>query len=258
MGNGTGVGLRAVSTVGTVEDLVQFGRFAAGVGGEPLRALDLYREPIRIQVVGRAGSGRTTTVRLLERAGFTDVFETAAVDAPGTADPELDGDVVVYVLAGGLRTPDVEALRRAPSAVTVAILGKADMHGSWAAAWAAVACTTETGVPTVPMGAGPNTSSAPVGVDDMIVAVAGRVRNAQAARTRTLLRTLAETAARGPHRDAIEQYLRSDEAVSAAARSAAARSAGAPPDGPANRHRAESAVRRARVRDAVRTAAGRP
>ncbi|MGO4202597.1 hypothetical protein AB4Z09_12760 [Rhodococcus sp. TAF43] len=243
MGNGTVVEHRAATTT----ELAQLGRFAAGVGGAPLRALDDYREPIRIQVVGRAGAGRTTTVGLLERSGFTDVAESTAVDAPGSADPDFDGDVVVYLLAGAPRTPDVEALRRAPRDVTVAILGKADMLGSWAVAVrTAIECTAETGVPTVPMVAGPDPDTS-VGVDDVVSAVADCVRSAQAARTRTLLRALAEAAARGPHRDAVEQYLRSDEAVHAAAR--AARSL---PDGPANRRRVESALRRARVREAVR------
>ncbi|WP_430334276.1 hypothetical protein [Rhodococcus sp. ACT016] len=220
------------------------GSIAADIGGAAREALGEATAPIRIQVAGRAGVGRTTVVEVLERAGFGDVIETTPVDAPGAADPVLDGDVVVYVLSGAPRTPDVAALRRTSHGGTVALLNKADLLTSWAVALRiATECETETAVPTLPLVARAPGRGTPDGVSAATAAVAARVRIARARRARTVLATVAEAAARGTDRDVLESYLRSDEAVRLAALAAEARG-----DGVADRRRGDLARRRLHLR----------
>ena len=217
---------------------------AADIAGAAGQALADATAPIRIQVAGRAGVGRTTVVGVLERAGFAHVTETSAVDAPGSPDPVLDGDVVVYVLSGSPRTPDVDALRRAPRTGTVALVNKADLLTSWAVALRIAAeCESETGVPTLPLvgrAAGPGTAD---GVGAATAAVAARVGAARARRDRAVLAAVAEAAAQGPDRDVLENYLRSDEAVRLAAQAAESRGGGV-----ADRRRRDLAGRRLHVR----------
>lgn len=204
------------------------GRIAADIGGAARQALDAATLPIRIQVAGRAGVGRTAVVGVLERAGFGSVTEASAVDAPGADDPVLDGDVVVYVLSGAPRTPDVDALRRAPRDATVALVNKADLLASWGVALRiAGECEAETGVRTLPLVGRETAPGSPDGVTDAAAAVAACVHGAQARRGRAALKTLAEAAARGPDRDILESYLRSDEAVRLAAHAAEAAGGGA-------------------------------
>ncbi|WP_137723885.1 hypothetical protein [Prescottella subtropica] len=227
--------------VGTCELLHRVG---SDVGGAARQAASDLAAPIRIQVAGRAGVGRSSVVRLLEQAGWDAVdmslVETSPVDAPGSDDPTLDGDVIVYVLSGAPRTPDVAALRAAPAGVTVAVVGKADLQRSWAEA-TRIAVETEsgTGVPTLPLVA--HDAAASGGEDGRaraLDAVATAVRTAGAYRARSALTALAEAAARGPDRDVLENYLRSAEA--ARLRAASATVAG---DGAAGRRRRELAAR---------------
>lgn len=217
---------------------------AADTGGTAARVLGELTEPIRIQVVGRAGVGRTGVVGLLGAAGLGTVTDSSAVDAPGSADPEVDGDVVVYVLSGPARTPDLDVLRRAPREVTVALANKADLQPSWAAALLVAAeCEAETGIVTLPLVALDAADRAVDGRADALAAVASAVTAARTRRSRAALLAIAEGAARGPERDVLEQYLRSDEAVGLAA--AAADALG---DGAADRRRRELSTRRAQVR----------
>ncbi|RVW01352.1 hypothetical protein [Rhodococcus xishaensis] len=219
-------------------------RIAADIGGAALQVSGELNEPIRIQVVGRAGVGRTTVADALQRAGFETVSESSAVDAPGVADPDLDGDVVVYVLSGAPRSPDVEALRRVPRETAVALVNKADLQPSWASAMRVTAeCEAETGVRALPMVGARSRPGTPDGHGDVIAAVAAADRIARARRCRAALKTLAEAAARGPDRDVLEGYLRSDEAVRLASRAADALG-----DGAADRRRLAIVRRRSMVR----------
>lgn len=223
-----------------------FGRIAADIGGAAQRALDDTTAEIRIQVVGRAGVGRTAVAGVLGRAGFGSVTESSAVDAPGTDDPVLDGDVVVYVLSGAPRTPDVDVVERAPRDATIALVNKADLLGSWGDALRIAAeCEAETGVRTLPTVCRAPAPGTPDGVKDMVAAVEACVHAVQARRVRAALKTLAEAAARGPDRDVLENCLRSDEAVHAAADAAAALG-----DGVADRRRRDLARRRLDARRA--------
>ncbi|RVW01762.1 hypothetical protein [Rhodococcus spongiicola] len=219
-------------------------RIAADIGGTALQVSVQLSEPIRIQVVGRAGVGRSAVADVLLRAGFGTVTESSAVDAPGLADPDLDGDVVVYVLSGAPRTPDVEALQRAPHGTTVALVNKADLQPEWASAMRVAAETeAETGVRALPIVGAQSRPEAPDGQDDVIAAVAAAERVARARRCRAALATLAEAAARGPDRDVLEGYLRSDEAVRLASQAVDAFG-----DGAADRRRLALLRRRWRVR----------
>ncbi len=220
------------------------GRIAADIGGAARQALDEATGPIRIQVAGRAGVGRTAVVGVLARAGLGSVTESSAVDVPGAADPVLDGDVVVYVLSGALRTPDVDALRRAPRGATIALVNKADLLASWGVALRIAAeCEAETGVRTLPLVGREPAPGTPDGAADVVAAVAAAARIAQARRGRAALKVLAEAAARGPDRDVLESYLRSDEAVRLAAAAAEV-----PGDGAADRRRRDLAGRRLSAR----------
>ncbi|MFC8177876.1 hypothetical protein ACFULT_03310 [Rhodococcus sp. NPDC057297] len=88
-----------------------------------------FRE-IRIQVTGRAGVGKTTVRSVLSahhelRTTDAAIEETASIDVPRVPDPELDGDVVVYVVAGDAQAVDIDAARGARG-VVVPVLAKAD------------------------------------------------------------------------------------------------------------------------------------
>ncbi|WP_258195524.1 hypothetical protein [Rhodococcus sp. OK519] len=212
--------------------------------GVPAHTLDELRRPVGVQVMGRAGVGRSTVVSLLERSGFANVVEAPAVDAPGRPDPEAGPDVVVYVFTGALHTPDVRALAAAPSGSTVAVLNKADTLGSWdEAVWAANTAAAEAGVRTVPRADG-------TAADAVHAVVDHAIRVVRARRIHIALDALATVGAADPDgavRDGIECFLRSDRAVLAAAESAALVAG----DGAGDRRRREIAERRARTRRAV-------
>ena len=117
---------------------------------EPLiTAVTAARAPLRIQIAGRAGVGKSTVARAL-RIG--EVIETSAVDTPGVDDPVLDGDLVIYVLAGSLHDADRNALASVPPGRALVLLNKADAVGSWPAALAQANNHTRTvGVRTIPV-----------------------------------------------------------------------------------------------------------
>lgn len=98
-------------------------------GREIELALDRCFARIRVQVGGRVGVGKSSVRAVLTSStvpAFTDVeiTETAAMDVPSAPDPDLDGDVVVYVLTSGAQKADVDAVASASHVVPV--LAKAD------------------------------------------------------------------------------------------------------------------------------------
>ncbi|MEU6562204.1 hypothetical protein [Nocardia nova] len=126
------------------------------VGADPRIADQLsaavarYRRPLRIQVAGRAGAGRSTLLRAL---ALMSAEETAPVDEPGAPDPVLDADLVIYVLAGSLQPADRRILESLRGETTLVVLNKADAVGSrWGdAVNAAEQATHGLGVPVAPV-----------------------------------------------------------------------------------------------------------
>ncbi|NLG55075.1 MAG: hypothetical protein GX542_05410, partial [Rhodococcus sp.] len=103
-------------------------------------AIEAYLTPIRLQVVGRAGVGRTSVAAIVDKLGsvisggryghpnpiqrVVAVAECGAVDAPGGQEPQIDADMVVYVLVDPPRDADRAMLADIDS--VVAVLNKAD------------------------------------------------------------------------------------------------------------------------------------
>ncbi|MCC3327591.1 hypothetical protein [Nocardia abscessus] len=114
-------------------------RFGTGrdpqIGYAAAAAVSAWRKPPRIQVTGRAHAGRTTVLHAL---ALMSAVETDPVDQPGAADPELDADIVVYVLSATPSPADRRVLATLPPQRTIAVLNKADAIGSrWGDAVAA-------------------------------------------------------------------------------------------------------------------------
>jgi hypothetical protein len=109
-----------------------------------------WRRPPRIQVTGRTHSGRSTVLHAL---ALMSAVETGPVDEPGLPDPELDADIVVYVLSGAPLPADRRVLGALPPERTVAVLNKADAIGSrWGdAVVAAEQYSRELGILTLPV-----------------------------------------------------------------------------------------------------------
>lgn len=92
-------------------------------------AVDRCFAPLRIQVSGRTGVGKTAVRRVLAahhdlRHGDIEIVEAASIDVPRSPDPDLDGDIVVHVMASGVQPSDVAAVTAASE--VVAVLAKAD------------------------------------------------------------------------------------------------------------------------------------
>lgn len=129
---------------------------AAGRGGDPAiadrlaAAVARRRRPLHIQVAGRALSGRSTVLRAL---ALLSAEETSPVDQPGMPDPVLDGDLVIYVLAGAPQAADQRLLATLPPGRGVVVLNKADAVGArWGEAVAAAdRYARELGLPIVPV-----------------------------------------------------------------------------------------------------------
>lgn len=120
------------------------------VADQVAAAVGVWRRPVRIQVTGRAGAGKSTLLRAL---ALMSAEETMPVDAPGQADPVLDADLLVYVLASALQPGDRAVLSRLPPERTLVVLNMADAVGSrWAdAVVAADQCACELGMATLPV-----------------------------------------------------------------------------------------------------------
>ncbi|MEV0294477.1 hypothetical protein [Nocardia sp. NPDC050710] len=129
-------------------------RGAAGsdtqIGYHASVAVNAWRRPPRIQVTGRAHAGRTTVLHAL---ALMSAAETGPVDEPGTPDPELDADIVVYVLSGAPLPADRRVLATLAPEHTVVVLNKADAIGSrWGdAVVAADQYSRELGILTLPV-----------------------------------------------------------------------------------------------------------
>ncbi|MBH0778705.1 hypothetical protein [Nocardia bovistercoris] len=120
------------------------------IGYHASLAVNAWRRPPRIQVTGRAHTGRTTVLHAL---ALMSAVETGPVDEPGAPDPELDADIVVYVLAGAPLPADRRVLAALDPARTVVVLNKADAIGSrWGDAVAAAEqYSRELGIHTLPV-----------------------------------------------------------------------------------------------------------
>lgn len=93
-------------------------------------AVERWRMPPRIQVTGRAHTGRTTVLHAL---ALMSAVETGPVDEPGLPDPVLDGDIIVYVLAAAPGPADQRIIGSLPPDRTIVVLNKADAVGArWA------------------------------------------------------------------------------------------------------------------------------
>ncbi|WP_040784757.1 hypothetical protein [Nocardia pneumoniae] len=129
-------------------------RFGAGrdpqIGYAAAAAVSAWRKPPRIQVTGRSHAGRTTVLHAL---ALLSAVETDPVDEPGVPDPELDADIVVYVLSAAPTPADRRILATLPPQRTVVVLNKADAIGSrWGDAVAAAEqYGRELRVPVVPV-----------------------------------------------------------------------------------------------------------
>ncbi|MEV6358739.1 hypothetical protein [Nocardia asteroides] len=129
---------------------------ANGTGADPAIAEQLAaavarrRRPLHIQVAGRALSGRSTVLRAL---ALLSAQETEPVDHPELPDPVLDGDLVIYVLAGAPQAADQRVLATLPPGRGVVVLNKADAVGArWGDAVAAAdRHAREIGLPIVPV-----------------------------------------------------------------------------------------------------------
>ncbi|MGW0040321.1 hypothetical protein [Rhodococcus sp. NPDC003348] len=169
--------------------------------------------PVRIEVTGRAGVGRSALVAALGPVPGAEVVESEAWDRPGATDPVPTGDVVVLTVLDPPRGADRAAADAAGGRLVV-VLTKADTltDPAGAASRAAVAL----GAPCLPVTA--------VGavrglgeVRDVLAVRVAAVRADRAAALLTLLRSLAGVAGL---RDAVEDLLASDDAVWLAASAA--------------------------------------
>lgn len=147
--------------------------------------------PLRIQVAGRAGTGRRSVQNVVASisAGEADVTG-AVVDAPDAPDPLFDCDVVVYVLPNRLdpssvHPADRSALSRIDPRRVVAVTGGPGEQAD------PIAATLGIGVFTV---------EDPALAD----AVTARLANAFSHRDEHLVRTVAGIAAGPAARDLIE------------------------------------------------------
>ncbi|WP_319942974.1 hypothetical protein [Nocardia aurantia] len=94
-----------------------------------------WRRPPRIRVTGRARTGKSTLIRAL---ALMSARETAPVDEPGVPDPDLGGDLVLYVLSGTPQSADHRVLAGLPPERVLVVLNKADTIGTrWSDAVAA-------------------------------------------------------------------------------------------------------------------------
>ncbi|MFQ6393417.1 hypothetical protein ACLMAJ_08195 [Nocardia sp. KC 131] len=121
-----------------------------GLSGQVGLVSAQWRRPPRIQVTGRAHSGRSTVLHAL---ALMSAVETGPVDEPGVPDPVLDADIVVYVLAGAPLPADRRILATLPPERTLVVLNKADAVGArWGDAVAAAEqYSRELGILTLPV-----------------------------------------------------------------------------------------------------------
>ncbi|MGW6694262.1 hypothetical protein ACWF62_10835 [Rhodococcus sp. NPDC054953] len=185
-----------------------------GIAADLARRWAAVTDPIRIEVTGRAGVGRSALVAALGTIPGADIGATAAWDKPGVADPVLTGDVVVLVLLDPPRRSDRDCAAAA-GARPVLVLGKADTVGD--AAGAAARVSAEFRTECLPVTAVGDIA----GVETLREVLVRRVAAARTARAAALLALLRASARDGSRRDHVESFLASDDGVRLAALAAA-------------------------------------
>ena len=201
------------------------------------RAVRRYRAPVRIEVTGRAGVGRSAVITALGPMQGAEVVETPAWDVPGGEDPALTAELIVLVVCDPPRRADVAAAGIAGDR-GLAVLNKADTLAD--SAVAAERTAAALGVPCLPVD-----SRSQFGVADLRIAVTDRLEACLAARAAALSADLRALIGTASVRDAVEEYLAGDEALTVAVAAILPHEgempAESPPDDPA------LALRRART-----------
>ncbi|WP_143069448.1 hypothetical protein [Rhodococcus maanshanensis] len=197
------------------------------------RAVGRYRAPVRVQLTGRAGVGRSAVIGALGPVSGAEIVETPAWDVPGAEDPELTAELIVLVVCDPPRRADVAAAGVAGDRA-LAVLNKADTLAD--SAVAAERAAAVLGVPCLPVD-----GRSRFGVADLRIAVAERVEACRAARAAGLSRELRALTGTASVRDAVEEFLAGDEALTVAVEAIPPRERESPPDDPA------VALRRARA-----------
>ncbi|MFD4182701.1 GTPase domain-containing protein [Rhodococcus sp. NPDC058514] len=178
-------------------------------GARVTRAVERYRAPVRVEVTGRAGVGRSAVIVALGPIAGGEPVETAALDVPGAEDPALTGELIVLVVCDPPRRADQDVVRVAGDRVLV-VLNKADTVADRAVA--AERAAEILGVPCLPVGA-----RSGEGVDELRIEVAERLAAVRARRSAALLAELRAMTGTARVRDAVEEYLAGDEALTVAA-----------------------------------------
>ncbi|MGW6379026.1 hypothetical protein ACWFRB_23470 [Rhodococcus sp. NPDC055112] len=186
------------------------------------RAVAGYRAPVRVQVTGRAGVGRSAVIAALGPIQGAEVVETAAWDVPGAEDPVLTAELIVLVVCDPPRRADLAAAGAAGDRA-LAVLNKADTLAD--SAVAAERAAAVLGVPCLPVD-----SRSQFGVADLRIAVAERVEACRAARAAALSTELRALIGTATVRDAVEEYLAGDEALTVAVAAIHPREGEMPPD----------------------------
>ncbi|KQU04373.1 hypothetical protein ASG56_13510 [Rhodococcus sp. Leaf7] len=155
------------------------------------RVVATWGSPVTAGVSGRAGVGKSALVEQLDG-----VQEVRGVDTPGAADPVLDQDVLVHVVARTVTPADRRALSSRAGLDTLVVAGRLDLETDPRAYVASLSVD----VPVVP-------------ADDVTAVRHWCVDARERARRRrdtTLLRDLERVAAARPDtRPAVETFLRS-------------------------------------------------
>lgn len=158
-------------------------------------ALREHASPLRIQVAGRAGTGRRAIARAVVAAAGPSPVEVVVtvVDAPDTIDPVLGADVVVYVLPSRLDPADVHPADRTA-------LSRVDPRR-------VVVVVTGAGGPVDPVAATLGTGVFTAGDPALDDAIAARRDTAHLRRDEDLARIVAGIATTPAARDLIEAAL---------------------------------------------------
>lgn len=91
--------------------------------GELRRAVATWGSPVTAGVSGRPGVGKSALVQQLD-----DMHEVHGVDTPGAADPVLDQDVLVHVVARTVTPADRRALSSRAGLDTLVVAGRLDLE----------------------------------------------------------------------------------------------------------------------------------
>lgn len=175
--------MRAGDQLDELLESLQRGQGAdARIGYHASLAVDRWRTPPSIQVTGRARSGRST---LLHALALMSAVETDPIDEPGVCEPELDADIIVYVLAGAPSPADVRVLESLDRQRVIVVLNKADAIGErWSDAVAAAnRYSRELQLPALPLVGSLATRTRAGAVTDADMTTLGRHAGADASFT---------------------------------------------------------------------------